>query len=112
MYVQSVKKQGQSISYAGVNAHFQNGMAEKWIRDLQEAARAMLMEAKHLWPVAIDTSLWPYALNYANYIYNHMVRTKDSSDGFTPFENFTGEDKEHNLQEHHAFGCPAYVLQD
>ena len=36
------KKSGQTISYCGVNAHFQNGRAEKRIRDLQESSRTQL----------------------------------------------------------------------
>jgi hypothetical protein len=33
--MKAVKKQPQTISFCGVNAHFQNGVAEKIIRDLQ-----------------------------------------------------------------------------
>jgi len=36
---------GQSIQYAGVNARFQNGRAEKKIRDLQDMARMQLIHA-------------------------------------------------------------------
>jgi len=34
---------GQSIQLAGVNAHFQNGRAEKKIHDLQDMARMQLI---------------------------------------------------------------------
>ena len=34
-FIQDCKTQGQSISYCGVNAHFQIGIAERRIRDLQ-----------------------------------------------------------------------------
>jgi hypothetical protein len=34
-FVNAVNKQQQTISFCGVNAHFQNGIAEKRIRDLQ-----------------------------------------------------------------------------
>jgi hypothetical protein len=40
----------QTISFSGVNAHFQNALAEKRIRDLQDSARTMLVHAKHRWP--------------------------------------------------------------
>jgi len=53
---------GQSICFAGVNAHFQNGRAEKKIRDLQDMARTQLIHAHRRWPDAICSYLWPYAM--------------------------------------------------
>jgi hypothetical protein len=47
----------QTISFAGVNAHFQNALAEKCIHDLQDSARTMLLHAKHCWPQAISAHL-------------------------------------------------------
>jgi hypothetical protein len=44
------KEKQQMISFSGVNAHFQNALAEKRIRDLQDSARTMLVHAKHRWP--------------------------------------------------------------
>ena len=37
-FIQACKDNSQGLTYCGVNAHFQNGMAEKRIRDLQEQA--------------------------------------------------------------------------
>ena len=65
-WVEDMHKQGQTASYCGVNAHFQNGIAEKHIRDIQEGARTMLAHAKHRWPAAITVHLWPYALRNAS----------------------------------------------
>jgi hypothetical protein len=62
----SVEMAGQTISYAGVNAHHQNGHAEGKIRDLQAMGRAMLLHAAHRWPAAITANLWPYAVRMAN----------------------------------------------
>jgi hypothetical protein len=45
-FMNAVKKQQQTISFCGVNGHFQNGIAEKRIRDLQEQAHTMLLHAK------------------------------------------------------------------
>ena len=45
-FVNHVATNRQSISYCGVNAHFQNGMAEKRIRDLQNQTTTMLMHAE------------------------------------------------------------------
>jgi hypothetical protein len=49
-----------SITYFNVNAHFQNGIAEKRIRYLQEPARKQLLHAKARWPAEVTTNLWPY----------------------------------------------------
>ena len=51
-FINDCKAQGQTITYCGVNAHWQNGLAEKGIRDLREAARTMLLHAIHRWPSA------------------------------------------------------------
>ena len=59
-YIQHVKESGQTISYCGVDAHFQNGIAEKRIRDLQESTRKQLLHAKHRWPEAIELCMWHY----------------------------------------------------
>ena len=45
-FLRAIAEGGQMISYCGVNAHFQNGIAEKQIRDLQEQARKQLLHAK------------------------------------------------------------------
>jgi hypothetical protein len=45
-FMNAVRQNQQTISLCGVNAHFQNGIAEKSIRDLQEQARTMLLHAK------------------------------------------------------------------
>jgi hypothetical protein len=65
-FMNSVKKQQQTISFCGVNAHFQNGIPEKRIRYLKEQARTMLLHAKSRCPKGVSIHLWPYALRSAN----------------------------------------------
>jgi hypothetical protein len=97
----------QSITYCGVNAHFQNRIAEKRIRDLQEPARKQLLHAKARWPAAVTTNLWPYALRNTQHMNNSLSGSKD---GTCPFERFSGVGVAPNLKSNHTFGCPVYAL--
>jgi hypothetical protein len=47
------------------NEHHLNCKAEKKIRDLQELAHTMLLNAKQKWPNAVTSNLWPYAMRMA-----------------------------------------------
>ncbi len=42
----SCSAKGQQLTFCGVNAHFQNGIAEKAIRDLREIARKQLLHVQ------------------------------------------------------------------
>ena len=62
LFHQAIREEKQTLPFCGVNAHFQNGVAEKRIRDLQDNARTMLLHAQRMWEDAITINLWPYAL--------------------------------------------------
>ena len=102
-----ILSQHQTISYCGVNAHFQNGRAEKRIRDLQDNARTMLLHAEGKWPNAISKNLWPYALKMTNTNRNDLPRPKD---GISPHETFSSVSMRNNTSHKHVFGCPVYAL--
>jgi hypothetical protein len=106
-FVKDVGTAEQSISYCGVNAHHQNGIAERRIRELTERARTAMINAQLRWPGVITTNLWPYALRTVNYI--HSI-TPQLGSTVSPIEKFTGIDVRPNLKDVHHFGCPAYVL--
>ena len=57
-FKQSVRVACQTLSFCGVNAHHQNGVAERRIRDVTEGARTALLHAAHHWPKAVHASLW------------------------------------------------------
>jgi Reverse transcriptase (RNA-dependent DNA polymerase) len=109
LFLQSIKDCNQTISFCGVNAHFQNGIAEKRIRDLQESARSQLLHAKHRWPDAVDTSLWPYAIWYANDVHNSTTRVDKLE---SPIELFSSSKIRPKLKHFHPFACPVYVLMN
>ena len=102
------KQNNQSLSHLAVNRHFQNAVAEKRIRDLQDAARTMLVHAKHHWPKAVNAHLWPYALCFANEIHvNTPCNGKKA-----PIELFSQTSTATSPRHFHPFACPVYVLND
>lgn len=109
VFKQSVDDQGQTISYCGVNAHFQNGIAEKRIRDLQEKARTMLVHAKTKWPHAITPNLWPYALREACHVMNEVPDDQSMS---SKLERFTSVAVAPQLKHFHPLFCPVYALNN
>jgi transposase InsO family protein len=76
-WVEACKNKGQSLTFAGVNAHHQNGMAERRIRTLQEHARTMLIHANQRWPKCVTANLWPYTLRMANAVLNETPNMLD-----------------------------------
>ena len=105
---QDVRERGQTISFCGVNAHFQNGRAEKRIRDLRESARTSLLHAMSRWPGVVDLHLWAYALRYANDVMSNMPDKHGSS----KLQRFSSVPVQCNLKDFHAFGCPVYALDN
>ena len=102
-FIQACKDNNQGLTYCGVNAHFQNGVAEKRIQDLQEQARTMLLFAVHKWPKMLSMALWPYALRMANEVRN---ATPLDNQNKTPQELFTQVEIAPKLKHFHTFGCP------
>jgi hypothetical protein len=95
--------------YSGTGAHHQNGVAERAIQTVTSWARAMLLHAVLHWPDQADLSLWPFALEYAVYLWNNIPR-KDSL--LVPLELFASSkfDSYDHLHRAHVWGCPVYVL--
>ena len=81
--------------------HFQNGRAEKVIRDICSTARCMLEYGK----VARD--MWGYAVRYAVYVQNRIVHANME---MAPYEMRYGEAPD--LSRLKVFGCAAYVARD
>ena len=99
----------QSLSYAAVGAHHQNGVAERRIRVLQDLTRTQLLHAQSRWPAAITAFLWPYALRIANDEWNYAPNPRDRAK-LSPIQRFTSTKVQRNIHHAAPFGCPAYVL--
>jgi hypothetical protein len=107
LFLEHAEKHGQTVSLCGVNAHFQNGIAEKRIRDLTERARTSLLHAMNRWPSAITVNLWPYALRFVNDTHNATPAVKT---GRSPLEDFSGTPVRPQVLNLHSPFCPVYVL--
>ena len=100
---------GQTITYSGTGAHFQNGVAERAIQTVTSWARAMLLHAVLNWPDQADLSLWPFALEYAVYLWNTIPNKESLVAPLEVFASAKFPSYEH-LNRAHVFGCPVYVL--
>ena len=109
-WVEECMRNNQALTFAGVNAHHSNGLAERRIRSLQELARAMLLHANKRWPNAVTTNLWPYAVRMACDAINEVPNLRDESNRL-PLQTFTGSTSHTNVKHWKPFGCPVYVLE-
>ncbi len=103
----SCSAKGQGLTFCGVNAHFQNGIAEKAIRDLQESAQKQLLHTRQCWPAAVHLALWPYALRSAAHLHNTLPVLED---GTSRLERFSSIQVGSKMKHHHTFGCPVFAL--
>jgi hypothetical protein len=109
MFREACKSQRQKFTFYGVNAHFQNGIAERAIRDLSESAQKQLLHACQRWPQAISTALWPYALQHAAYLSKVLPTLPD---GQLRLELFSSLKVGSNMRFLHTFGCPVFALHN
>ena len=105
------KKNNQGLTFAGVNAHHTNGLAEKRIRDLQDLARTQMIHATNKWPACITANLWPYAVRLANDTLNNTPSPQDAASR-TAEQIFAKTVTNINEKHYHPFGCPCYVLNE
>lgn len=103
------KKQGQGLTFTGVDSHHENGRAEARIRRLQEMTRTILSHAKRKWPHEINVHLWPYAMRTANDSINATPNMADKQKR-SPEQLFSGSEVATNPKHWVHFGCPVFVL--
>jgi hypothetical protein len=105
----SCSAKGQQLTFCGVNAHFQNGIAKKAIRDLQESVQKQLLHARQCWSAAIHLALWPYAFRSVVHLHNTLPILED---GTSRLERFSSIRIGSNMKHHHAFGCPVFAPEN
>jgi len=67
----------------------------------------MILHSAAHWKNGIEASVWPMAVDYACYVYNHLPK----SNGVAPADLFLGSTvPRHKLKDLHVFGCPVFVL--
>jgi hypothetical protein len=108
-FVHDCTIKGQTMSYSGVGAHHQNGVAERSIQTITSWARAMMLHSIIHWPGEARLELWPMAMDQAIYLWNNSPKRGSR---MAPTEVFTGMKFENfnHLQRAHVWGCPVYVL--
>ena len=108
-WMNECRKQGQGLTFAGVNAHHTNGLAERRIRSLQDLTRTMLIHVSRKWRIPTAANLWPFALKMANDTLNNTPNLKDVNRR-SPLQTFSGSTVNPNPKHWAPFGCPAYVV--
>ena len=106
-FIDNCQINNQHLTYCGLNAHFQNGIAKKRIWDLQEATRTSLLFTLHKWPRMLSIHLWPYAMHTAN---ETMISTPTKYGDESPQKLFSGVNMLPIIKHFHTFTCPTYVL--
>ncbi len=60
------------ITFCGVGAHHQNGIAESHLKTLTLTSRTLLLHTQRHWPEATTTILFPFALKAEEEIHNTL----------------------------------------
>ena len=108
-WVNDCNAKDQALTFAGVNAHHQNGVAERRIRELQGMTRTSMIHASRRWNACITANLWPYALRMASNAFNNSPNMMDKEKK-SPLQIFSKSEVTVNPKHFQPFGCPVYVL--
>ena len=90
-----------------MGAHWQNGIAERFISIVTQHARTILLHAMAKWPVVIVKDMWTFAIHHAVNFHNCSILKQQS---VSPYELFTGQTLPWALQDFRVFDSPTYVL--
>ena len=105
-FEEEIERTNQAISFSGVGAQHQNGIAERRIRKVVERAHMMLIHATMKYPDVITSELWPFALEYSAYLWNITPKLQHP-----PEEVFYRAKMDYyELHQAHVWGYPTYAL--
>ena len=88
-----IREHNQKMSYCEVSARHKNGVAERVVRTVSECARALMLHDACHWVREVTSDLWPMAIAYTVYLYNHSPNEQvvSSVDLFTGMIRQIGE---------------------
>ena len=95
------------IKFAGVGAHHQNGIAKQAIHTISESTHTMLIHAAIHWNKETALNLWPFAVDYALHIWNHLPL--DTSD-MVPIKIIMGDCQSPNILKQHIMCLGAHPM--
>ena len=108
-FAEHLEQKGQQVDFSGTGAHHQNGIAEWGIKTVVQWARTMVLHVAIHWPEWADLELWPFALDYAAYLWNNLPSQDTGLALIKIFSQQKMLSYEH-LRWAHVWGCPTYVL--
>ena len=71
-FAEHLQQKGQQIDFSRTRVHHQNVVAEQGIKTVVQWACMMVLRMAIHWPELADLELWPFALDYAAYLWNNL----------------------------------------
>ena len=98
----------QTSHFAGIGAHHQNGVAERGIQTIMSMAQTVMLHATIRWGSVQSSILWPMAVNYVLWVYNHTPNPKPGMAPINLMSKTTWPRRK--LKDTHEWGCLVYAL--
>ena len=101
---------GIKVEAACTESHYQNGIAEKAVRDIAETSRCMMNAEKHTMP----RDVWGWAVRYATHVQNRMphMALHSTAKRRAVSPHFMRFGEEADMSYIKPFGCEAFVHRD